>query len=61
MQWRIGNECYVCEYEGNHFELGEMGRNHWVLKHWTKGNIGSDWYTVTSADEGKEKAKELIG
>lgn len=59
MQWRIGNECFVCEYEGNRFELGEMGRNHWILKHWTKGKASSDWYTVTSADEGKEKAKEL--
>ena len=59
MQWHIISKCFVCEYEGNRFELGEMERKHWILKHWTKGKASSDWHTVTSAEEGKEKAKEL--
>ena len=61
MQWYIDDEFFICEYVGNRFELGEMGRGYWILKHWAKGKVGSDWHTVTSADEGKEKAKELIG
>ena len=61
MQWNIGNECFVCECEGNRFELGEMGRNHWILKHWVTGNgVGAFWHRVASAEEGKEKARELL-
>ena len=61
MQWHIVSGCFVCACDGNRFELGEMGRNYWILKHWINGGICSDWHTVTSAEEGKEKAKELVG
>lgn len=58
MEWYINRDCFACEHNGHRFELGEMGRGRWLLKHWNK-SPRSMWYDVTSAEEGKAKAEEL--
>lgn len=58
MNWRIKDDCFVASSNGHRFELGEMGRNRWVLKHW-QGKPASDWYNVTSEQEGKAMAERF--
>lgn len=58
INWHIADYCFKAESNGHRFELGEMGRDYWILKHWHK-SPRSDWYTVTSASEGKAMAETL--
>jgi hypothetical protein len=58
MNWTIHQDCFVASFNGHRFELGEMGRNYWILKHW-QGKPASDWYNVTSEQEGKAMAERI--
>jgi hypothetical protein len=66
MNWTIKNDCFVAAYNGHRFELGEMGRNKWTLRHWSnegfkdwQGKPASDWYNVASEQEGKAMAERI--
>jgi hypothetical protein len=60
MNWTIARDGYfVASCERHRFELGEMGKGRWLLKHFEKGWAHSFWYEVTSAEDGKAKAEEL--
>jgi hypothetical protein len=66
MDWTIKQDCFVASHNGHRFELGEMGRNRWVLRHWPndgltdwQGKLASDWHNVTSEQEGKALAERL--
>jgi hypothetical protein len=61
MAWTISRDgCFVASCEGHRFELGEMGRGKWILKHWASPNPRRLWYDVVSADEGKDLAYSLL-
>jgi hypothetical protein len=61
MNWTIKQDCYVASHNGHRFELGEMRRGHWVLKHWDilKDEPQSDCYNMSSEQEGKALAERL--
>ena len=57
--WTIHRDGYfVASCERHRFELGEMGKGQWLLKHWEIEVLGSCWYEVTSAEQGKAKAED---
>lgn len=58
MIWTISYDCFVTSHNGHTFELGEMGRGHWILKHW-HGKPQSDWYHTGTVEEGKALADKL--
>ena len=59
MEWRVSRDgCFTCEHKGHYFELGEMGRGQWLLKHW-HNSPRSVWYDVKGPEDGKAKAEEL--
>jgi hypothetical protein len=59
INWTINWDCFVAAYNGNRFELGEMGKGYWILKHW-KDKPQSNWYKMKSQQEGFDKAMELV-
>ena len=59
MNWYIADYCFKAESNGHWFELGEMGRDYWVLKHW-HNSPRSVWYRANSAEEGKAMAQRLV-
>jgi hypothetical protein len=58
--WTIHRDGYfVANCEGHRFELGEISRGKWLLKHWASPNPRSGWHDVTCPDEGKDLAQTL--
>ena len=61
MIWTIHRDgCFVASCEGHIFELGELSRGKWLLKHWSSPNLHSVWHVVTGPDTGKELAQALV-
>jgi hypothetical protein len=61
MIWTIHRDgrYFVASHNGHSFELGEMGKDRWLLRHWPLGKSSSDWHDATSAEDGKAKAEEI--
>lgn len=60
MEWQIHSDgYYYLDLDRHSFELGEMSRGRWVLRHWGPDSRTSKWYEVVSADEGKALAERL--
>jgi hypothetical protein len=61
MAWSISRDgCFVASCEGHIFELGEISRGKWLLKHWASPNQHSVWHVVTGPDEGKDLAYSIL-